>query len=91
MQAYRKEPSNTWCPPPEQRWTSFTKVQSLHKLEALLRYSQCACKPAVAGMQSLKSIALTANVAVAAADAFIMCKTRDNEGCHVVGGGEVLR
>ena len=52
----------------------------MHKLEALLRYFQCRCKPAVAGMQPLKRVALTANVACAAADAFIMCKEREKEG-----------
>ena len=51
----------------------------MHELEALLRYFQCTCKPAVAGMQSWKSVASTANVAVAAADAFIMCKQREQE------------
>ena len=52
----------------------------MHKLEALLRYFQSTCKPAVAGMQALKWLQLTASVAVAAADAFIMCKEREKEG-----------
>ena len=80
MRSYRKPPSRTWCPLPETYWTSGTKGQSLYKLEAVLRYFQCTCKPAVAGMQALKLATLTANVAVAAADAFIMCKERDQEG-----------
>ena len=80
MRAYRKEPNNTWCPFPEPRWASWTKVSTMHKLEALLRYFQVTCKPAVAGMQALKRVQLTANVAVAAADAFIMCKEREKEG-----------
>ena len=80
MRAYRKPPSRTWCPLPETYWTSGTKEHSLYKLEAVLRYFQCTCKPAVAGMQSLKLATLTANVAVAAADAFIMCKEREKEG-----------
>ena len=80
MRAYRKPPNRTWCPPPETTWTSSTKGQSLTKLEAVLRYFQCTCKPAVAGMQPLKWVALTANVACAAADAFIMCKEREKEG-----------
>ena len=76
MRAYRKPPNRTWCPPPETVWTSGTKVWTLYKLEAVLRYFQCTCKPAVAGMQSLMSALLTAKVAVAAADASIMCKER---------------
>ena len=54
MRAYRKPPHRTWCPPPETIWASSTKGQTLTKLEALLRYFQCKCKPAVAGMQPLK-------------------------------------
>ena len=52
----------------------------MSKLETMLHYFQSTCKPAVAGMQSLKLAALTANVACAAADAFIMCKEREKEG-----------
>ena len=80
MRAYRKPPNRGWCPPPETMWTSTAKVHSLYKLEAVLRYFQCTCKPAVADMQSLKLATLTANVAVAAAEAFIMCKEREKEG-----------
>ena len=80
MRAYRKPPNNTWCPPPEPTWNQQANAQSMSKLEAVLRYFQCTCKPAVAGMQSLKLATLTANVAVAAADAFIMCKEREKEG-----------
>ena len=79
MRAYRQEPNNTWCPPPEPKWTTSRKAAKTHALEALLRYFQSTCKPAVAGMQALKWFALTANVAVAAADAFIMCKQKENE------------
>ena len=79
MRAYRKQPNNAWCPFPERRWASWTNVRTMHKLEALLRYFQLTCKPAVAGMQALKRVQLTANVAAAAADAFIMCKHRENE------------
>ena len=80
MRSYRKPPNRTWCPPPEAAWTSCAKGQTATKLEAVLRYFQCTCKPAVAGMQSLMLAALTANVACAAADAFIMCKEREKEG-----------
>ena len=54
MRAYRKPPSRTWCPPPETTWTSCAKGQTATKLEAVLRYFQCTCKPAVAGMPSLR-------------------------------------
>ena len=80
MRAYRKPPNRTWCPLPETIWTSSTKGASLYKLEAVLRYFQCTCKPAVAGMQPLKWAALTANVACAAADSFIMCRESSKEG-----------
>ena len=50
----------------------------MHKLEALLRYFPSACKPAVAGMQAWKWLQLTANVAVATADAFIMFKDTEH-------------
>jgi hypothetical protein len=76
MRAYRKEPNKTWCPFPEPRWNCGIKVSTMHKLEALLRYFQVTCKPAVAGMPALKWLQLTANVAVSAADAFIMCKKK---------------
>ena len=79
MRAYRKEPNKTWCPPPEPRWTTTRKLEKMRKLEALLRYFQSTCKPAVAGMHALKWLQLTANVAVAAADAFIMCKDAESE------------
>ena len=73
MRAYRKEPNKTWCPPPESRWSTARKINKMQKLEALLRYFQSTCRPAVEGMPALKWLQLTANVAVAAADAFIMC------------------
>ena len=79
MRAYRKEPNNTWCPPPESKWSTARKVAKMQKLEALLRYFQSTCKPAVEGMPALKWLQLTANVAVAAADAFIMCKDAETE------------
>ena len=70
----------------------YVKEKSLSRLEAVLRYFQCTCKPAVAGMPPLKWAALAANVACAAAEAFVMCKEPPKEGgCHDVGGGEVLR
>ena len=51
----------------------------MQKLEALLRYFQSTYKPAVEGMPALKWLQLSANVAVAAADAFIMCKDAESE------------
>ena len=80
MRAYRKPPNRTWCPPPEPAWNQQAKTYAMPKLEAVLHYFQWSCKPAVAGMQSWKLAALTANVACAAADAFIMCKEREKEG-----------
>ena len=74
MRAYRKPPSRTWCPLPEAAWTCVAKQRELSKLEAVLRYFQCTCKPAVAGMASLTWAALSANVACAAAETFIMRK-----------------
>ena len=80
MRAYRKQPNRTWCPLPEAAWFSVAKRQTTHKLDAVLHYFQSTCKPAVAGMQSLKLAALTANVACGAADAFILCKEAEQEG-----------
>ena len=80
MRAYRKPPNRTLCPPPEPAWNQQHKTYAMAKLEAVLQYFQSTCKPAVAGMQSLMLATLTANVAVAAADAFIMCKEREKEG-----------
>ena len=80
MRAYRKPPNRTWCPPPEPTWASTSKEKSLSRLEAVLRYFQCTCKPAVAGMPPLKWAALAANVACAAAEAFVMCKEPPKEG-----------
>ena len=65
---------------PEAAWTQGHKTLSMSELEAMLSYFQVTCKPAVAGMQSWKWAALTANVACAAADAFIMCKQKEKEG-----------
>ena len=80
MRAYRKQPNITWCPLPEAAWFSVAKRQTTHKLDAVLHYFQSTCKPAVAGMRSLKLAALTANVACGAADAFILCKEAEQEG-----------
>ena len=80
IRAYRKQPNITWCPLPETAWFSVAKRQTTHKLDAVLHYFQSLCKPAVAGMQSLKLAALTANVACGAADAFILCKEAEQEG-----------
>ena len=92
MRSYKKPPSRTWCPVPEAAWTSSAKAPSLPKLEALLRFFQCTCKPAVAGMRLKYQMALMSNVFITAADAFVLCKEpRADGGGHAVGGGEVLR
>ena len=91
MRAYRKPPNKTWCPPPEPTWNQQAKTQSMGKLESVLRYFQSTCKPAVAGMPPLRWAQLRANVACAAAEAFIMSKANEKGGRHGAGGGEVLR
>ena len=55
------------------------KFAKMEKLETLLRYFQSTCRPSVEGMPALKWLQLTANVAVAAADAFIMCKDAESD------------
>ena len=80
MRSYKKPPTRTWCPVPEAAWTSSAKLPSLPKLEALLRFFQCTCKPAVAGMLSINELGLMSNVSIAAADAFVLCKERGQEG-----------
>ena len=70
MRAYRKPPQRTWCPLPEAAWGKVSD-QELEALEALLHYFQATCKPAVAGMTDQRKAALHANVACAAAEAFI--------------------
>ena len=54
------------------------------KLEAVLHYFQSTCKPAVAGMPLLRWAQLTANVACAAAEAFIMCRANEKDGDAMV-------
>ena len=54
------------------------------KLESVLRYFQSTCKPAVAGMPPLRWAQLTANVACAAAEAFIMSRANEKEGDAMV-------
>ena len=54
------------------------------KLEAVLHYFQSTCKPAVAGMAPLRWAQVTANVACAAAEAFIMAKANEKEGGAMV-------
>ena len=73
--AYRKPPSKTWCPVPESTWGK-SAPQDLQQLEVLLHYFQVTCKPAVAAMDSQLKAALHANVACAAAEAFITCKSQ---------------
>lgn len=70
MRAYRKPPQRTWCPLPEAAWGK-AGVPELEALEAVLHYFQATCKPAVAGMADQRKAALHANVACAAAEAFI--------------------
>ena len=82
MRAYRKPPNRTWCPPPEPAWNHQAKTYAMSKLEAMLHYFQSTCKPAVAGMPPLRWAQLTANVACAAAEAFIMRKQRSQEGAQ---------
>ena len=53
-------------------------------LEAVLHYFQSTFKPAVAGMPPLRWAQLTANVACAAAEAFIMSKANEKEGDAMV-------
>ena len=54
------------------------------KLEAVLHYFHSTYKPAVAGMPPLRWAQLTANVACAAAEAFIMCRAHEKEGDAMV-------
>ena len=54
------------------------------ELKALLHYFQSTCKPAVAGMPPLRWAQLTANVACAAAEAFIMSRANEKEGDAMV-------
>ena len=77
MRASRTPPNRTWCPPPEPAWNQQAKTYAMPKLEAVLHYFQWSCKPAVAGMPSLQLASLSANVACAAAAAFIMCRDRE--------------
>ena len=80
MRAYRETPNETWCPPPEAAWSLTAKRQTVAKLEELSHDLQCTCEPAVAGIPPFWRAPLTANVACAAADAYILCKERGNEG-----------
>ena len=84
MRAYRKPPNRTWCPPPEPAWNQQAKTYAMPKLEAVLHYFQSTCKPAVAGMAPLRWAQLTANVACAAAEAFIMCRANEKDGDALV-------
>ena len=84
MRAYRKPPNRTWCPPPEPAWNQQHKTYAMAKLEAVLHYFQSTCKPAVAGMPPLRWVQLSANVACAAAEAFIMSKANEKEGDAMV-------
>ena len=56
----------------------------MRNLESVLRYFQSTCKPAVAGMPPLRWAQLTANLACAAAEAFIMCRANEKEGDAMV-------
>ena len=56
----------------------------MRKLESVLRYFQSTCKPAVVGMPPLRWASLSANVACAAAEAFIMSKANEKEGDAMV-------
>ena len=80
MRAYRKPPNRTWCPPPEPAWNQQAKTYAMSKLETMLHYFQSTCKPAVAGMLPIHELGLMSNVSIAAADAFVLCKERGQEG-----------
>jgi len=71
--AYRKQPSNGFCPSPEPRWATFSWVH-LQKLEELLRFFHGACKHIVDELQPQSRIVLLANVDIAAAEAFWTAK-----------------
>ena len=80
MRSYKKPPTRTWCLVPEAAWTKSAKMPWLPKLEASLRFFQCTCKPAIAGMKPIDEMALMSNVSIAAAEAFVLCKERGQEG-----------
>ena len=77
MRAYRQKPSQTYVPTPEASWARQSRPD-LEKLEALLYFFEVLCKPTLERLSDQERAELLANTAVAATDAFISRKSKDN-------------
>ena len=71
--AFRKSPSNGWCPSPEALWGTIP-WEHLQILEDLLRFFHVACKHITDAMTPKFRITLMANIDIAAADTFFAAK-----------------
>ena len=71
--AYRKQPSNGFCPSPEAAWGTFSWAH-LQKLEDLLRFFHGSCKDLVDKMKPQSRILFLGNIDVAAAESFWAAK-----------------
>ena len=65
----RKKPVNTFCPPPESAWITFSKTQ-LQDIEDLLHYFHSS-KSSVAQLEKTEASQLLANVDISATEAFV--------------------
>ena len=70
MRAYRKPPSNTYCPLPEAFWRSSADAD-IEKLEQILLFYQKTCKYVLDKNTAVAAMAFQSNVAIAAVDAYI--------------------
>ena len=67
--AYRKKPSNGFCPSPEEAWAN-VEWNRLRKLEEVLRFFHATCKQKLEALKPQSRNTLLANIDVAAAEAF---------------------
>ena len=71
--AYRKQPTNGFCPSPESAWGSFSSAH-LQKLEDVLRFFHGACKDILDKMTPQSRIKLLANIDICCAETFWAAK-----------------
>jgi len=67
--AYRKKPSNGFCPNPESHWGEYDDG-AMNKLEELLRFFHVACKPFFEKLQPQSRAKVMADIDIAATDTF---------------------